>query len=301
MQRRLILSGFIFAALALAAAVPRAVAAATASSTAPVASRDQAAAQHRLDQLWPQVLAEAARPATWAARRPVYARLAAHPSHSEDERTAELSQQVATLETELRYARAIRRATGRDGACWGVALRNCRPLAGGRLASEDGAIDLVWQAQRGFTPEQGVRGGIVVRAPARRATAIVAWSYEGYDWQAPRLVEHRDRQFLAIAGRDVGAGNADLLYRRDGTTWREVQLERWKDDLRTRLPADMDVRKAVDYDFAAMTARMSLWREPDANCCPTGGEALARLDVEDDRLVLVDLKHITAVDLPRLR
>ncbi|MGL4289308.1 MAG: hypothetical protein ACRCVA_23350 [Phreatobacter sp.] len=114
-----------------------------------------------------------------------------------------------------------------------------------------------------------MQGGMVVRAPAGLGAAVVAWSYEGYDWQAPRLLELGDRRFLVIAGRGIGNGNADLLYRRDGTAWREIALEHWKDDLRARLPVDIDVRKGVDYDFARMEARMSPWQFADANCCPT--------------------------------
>lgn len=304
LRRRLILPGLILGVLAVAATARFATAAPTASPAAETAaSPGQVAAQRRLDLLWPQVLAETARPATWAGRRVSHATFAAAARHSSDERTEILNQQVAALEIELRNARAVGRAGRGDGGCWGSALRNCRPLAGGRLTSEDGAINLLWQAQRGFTPEQGMLGGVVVREQARRGAVVIAWSFEGYDWQAPRLVEYRDHQFLVISGRrgGIGGGNADLLYRRDGTAWREIDIDRWKGDLRARLPFDIDVMKAVDYDFARMEARMSLWQLADARCCPTGGEAVARLDLDGDRLVLRDLRRITTVELPASR
>ncbi|MDB5379626.1 MAG: hypothetical protein JWR00_4072 [Rubritepida sp.] len=47
-----------------------------------------------------------------------------------------------------------------------------------------------------------------------------------------------------------------------------------------------------------MTARMSLWRDADGNCCPTGGQALADLRLDGDRLTLIRLRRVSIEDFP---
>jgi hypothetical protein len=51
--------------------------------------------------------------------------------------------------------------------------------------------------------------------------------------------------------------------------------------------------KSVWPDFRKMTAETGLYRNGDANCCPTGGRALIALKVEQNRLVATDIKIVS--------
>ncbi|TCH98195.1 hypothetical protein EJV46_13470 [Roseococcus sp. SYP-B2431] len=263
------------------------------------ATPEVAAAYRAMEPLWRQVLAASLRRATWSARRAELEDEAHWATLSPGDRLAVLATETERLRRELAHRRAVPSRTERLGeGCVGP-LRGCRVLAGGVLRGEDG-MELRWQFQRGFTPETGTTGGLLVFERRGRELHPLTWSFEGYDWQAPRLVEHDDGLLLAANGFRAGSGhgNADLLYRRSGDAWREVELESWKLALPRHLPAGLGVLKGVDYDFARMTARMSLWRDADGHCCPTGGQALADLRLDGDRLVLVRLRRIGLDDFP---
>jgi hypothetical protein len=280
--------------LAVTAAPLLCVLAASAQATPEIA-----AAYRAMAPLWQQVLAVTPRPASWAARRAELEDDATWTTLSPADRLAALQTETGRLRRELAHHRAIPARIERLGeGCVGP-LRGCRVPADGVLRGEDG-IELRWQVQRGFTAEEGTSGGLVVFQRRGRELRPLTWSFEGYDWQAPRLVEHDEGLLLAAIGFRAGSGhgNADLLYRRSGDAWREVELESWKLALPRHLPAGLGVGKGVDYDFARMTARMSLWRDADGNCCPTGGQALADLRLDGNRLVLVRLRRIGLEDFP---
>jgi hypothetical protein len=156
------------------------------------------------------------------------------------------------------------------------------------VASADGTARLLWQSQSGFTEADGVRAGIVLLAEARGGWRAVGWAFEAVSYGAPSLVERDGGWLLTVPGRAGGSGsrNADLLYRLDRGAWREVELEGWKSELAARLPRGLGVWQGVAYDFEGLTARTPLWRDDDANCCPTGGRARLALRIEGDRLVL---------------
>lgn len=268
-------------------------------ATTAKATPEIAAAYRAMAPLWQQVLAVTPRRASWAARRAELEDDATWTTLSPADRLAMLQTETGRLRQELAHHRAIPARIDRLGeGCVGP-LRDCRVPAGGVLRGA-GGIELRWQAQRGFTPETGISGGLVVFERRGRELRALTWSFEGYDWQAPRLVEHDDGLLLAAIGFRAGSshGNADLLYRRSGDAWREVELESWKLVPPRHLPAGLGVLKGVDYDFARMTARMSLWRDADGTCCPTGGQALADLRLDGDRLVLVRLRRIGLEDFP---
>lgn len=260
---------------------------ATAESHAAPGTAGDGPSSRRLAAAWQTAIARTPRPATWTARQKAFE--APRDAASSEPPAARNDDALRRLETERRYAKAMPRTVRRLGkACIGRALRNCQVLGAGQLGP-----DLAWQSQRGFTPQDGLRGGIVLLERQRNGFKLVTWSFEGYDWQEPKLIAAADGSvLLTAAGRVAGTGahNADLLYRRVGKDWREVELESWKDAIEARLPPGFGVWKGVDYDFAAMTAKMAVWRPNDANCCPTGGDAVASFRIDGDRLVLTGLQ-----------
>lgn len=221
----------------------------------------------------------------------------------------EYEDRIEALEEQLRQDRAMRRleqrrdANGRattllprpadlERACLGAVLRNCRVSAAGMAIGEDGRTRILWQLQRGFTEVAGVRDGVVLLAEARGGWRLLGWSFEGHTYEPPRLIAEDGTALLHLPGLAGGSGsrNADLLYRLGAQGWQEVESESWWDALPARLPPGLGVWQAVEYDFAEPAARADLWREGDANCCPTGGRAWLDLRIEGQSVMLAGVR-----------
>ena len=161
--------------------------------------------------------------------------------------------------------------------------------------AESGPIDgfsppLFFQAQR--TPDDPSDGwsGLVIfeQADGDRLQPIVWDGGEGgIVYERPELVRSVAGPLLVIKAEHLGTGhfNADIVMRRVGGRWRDVDTESWKRELARRLPDGRYIAKGVGYDFEALTAGSWVWTETDANCCPSGGYVTAHLALEGDRLV----------------
>ncbi len=206
-----------------------------------------------------------------------------------------------TLTEQLRIERAMQRAWPRgqarlrpplESACIVPVLRDCQVDASGTVVSEDGTIRLLWQRQRGFTPRDGSRAGIVVLEPLGIGWVPLTWAFEGSSYGAPALLRDGDTHLLYIPGRSGGTGRgaADILYAREGRApWREVELISWQRALQARLPAGLTPWQGDSFDPAAMRAVVPLGREADAMCCPSGGLARVELRVEGTRLAIASV------------
>lgn len=172
--------------------------------------------------------------------------------------------------------------------CLGEVLSACRVVATGMAVSEDGRARILWQQQQGHTEANGVSGGLVLLAEVRGGWRLLGWSFEGHRFEAPRLIGEGAALLLHAPGRGGGSGstNADLIYRLGREGWLEIEHESWKEALPARLPRGLGVWQAVDYDLEAPGARGLLWRDDDANCCPTGGSAFFDLAIEGRSLRL---------------
>lgn len=219
------------------------------------------------------------------------------------------AERIAALEESLRQARAIRRIEQRRGPdgrmvaapggviprpagiehrCLGAALQGCRVVGAGVALGEDGRTRVHWQIQQGFTEADGVRSGIVLLAEAAGGLRLLGWSFEGHGYEAPRLLANEGGTLLHVRGMAGGMGraNGDLLFRQGPRGWEEIETESWKSALPGRLPPGLELRQAVTYDFAEMSAEARLARAEDANCCPSGGGAMLDFRIEGQALVL---------------
>lgn len=95
---------------------------------------------------------------------------------------------------------------------------------------------------------------------------------------------------LEIAIDGTGAGNASEYFLRVGRRWLPIEAESWLKDLTRRLPADVELWKGVWPKLETMTAEVGLYHRSDANCCPTGGRAVAKLALRSRRIVLVSVQ-----------
>lgn len=190
------------------------------------------------------------------------------------------------------HGRALRTdAAGLARGCLDFGLMACSAARGGWLTAPGGAR-LYWQVQDGATEEDGITGGVVLLAEgADGRLAPVAWAFHGAHYEPPVLIEHETGLYVAAAGVIAGTGafNADVLFRwTPGAVAPLVQIdnESWRDGLDARLPDGLEAWKGVAFDYESLTAVTALWQDDDANCCPTGGEAVLTFALEGDRLVL---------------
>ncbi|MFL9841472.1 hypothetical protein ABS767_10900 [Sphingomonas sp. ST-64] len=95
---------------------------------------------------------------------------------------------------------------------------------------------------------------------------------------------------LAERFRDHIAELDKALAQASGVRAMVKTLESWRDALPTRLPKGFGIWKGVDYDFEGLGASSKLWRDKDANCCPSGGDALIDFAIEGRSLVLKDVR-----------
>lgn len=105
----------------------------------------------------------------------------------------------------------------------------------------------------------------------------------------PEIIVTGGQTLLHIPGHLEGTGNfnAESLWLIDsGPTAEEIDLTTWLRDLAKRLPAGLSALKGIYPDYRKMTARTSLWKAGDANCCPSGGQATIRLTLKGRQLTI---------------
>lgn len=115
----------------------------------------------------------------------------------------------------------------------------------------------------------------------------------GADWfEEPKLLHVADNDVLYLPHRFSGTGavNEDqYLLLRNGR-WNEIDTESWRDELNKRLPAGTGIWKGVELDLQKMRAESALWKDGDANCCPSGGKVQIDFALRDLRLEIEDVR-----------
>lgn len=117
------------------------------------------------------------------------------------------------------------------------------------------------------------------------------WPAEAHESPSGRLI----RIPLRFSG--TGGFNGDIYFLREGGAWREVDASSWLATL--RLPPGHNVWKGVVIDPRDFSARSSVWREGDGNCCPSGGEVRVRLRIEGRVFAIDRQEYSPVVAMPR--
>lgn len=122
---------------------------------------------------------------------------------------------------------------------------------------------------------------------ADRTDLNVGW------FEEPRFIRGGQGLLLKIPHRAATTATAsvDNILKWETTGWRLIDTQSWVDDLETRLPGGCSVIRETLVNFEEMKASNYLWKESDANCCPTCGRFSATLALEEGRLVIKDLQH----------
>lgn len=171
--------------------------------------------------------------------------------------------------------------------CAEVGIAGCKVEASGKVAGSAPFGGLVYQVQVPGSEDEWRRGVVVLREIAGRLKPVF-WNYEGDIPGVPSVVTTPQGPLLVIPARHGGTGafNAELVLRRAGDGWRDLEIDAWRPAFNRQLPKEVGVWKGVEYDWKTLTMASSLWKDSDVNCCPTGGRAKAVLTVDGDRLAL---------------
>lgn len=191
-----------------------------------------------------------------------------------------------------------------NSECIFTQFKNCKVIASGFLnvdwGDNSGAPRLAWQTQSGHTDEFGVAQGFVLLEHDGDGWSVFDRGFDGAGVFPPLLGV--DGETLHLPGYSAGTGayNVDRLYvlNEDGAaTWKRVDLDQWLNTIDEELPDGLQIWKGVDYGFnewfyGSLTARTPLWKQEDANCCPSGGWAIIHFDIDRDNVLIA-----TRVDL----
>lgn len=90
----------------------------------------------------------------------------------------------------------------------------------------------------------------------------------------------------------TGNMNRDLVLHWTGTQWQQIDAGKWISDL--QLPPCYGIWKGRRLDLDTWQVTSAVWADGDANCCPTGGEIHATLELRD-RAIRVATQRPTLV------
>jgi hypothetical protein len=117
----------------------------------------------------------------------------------------------------------------------------------------------------------------------------------GVSWfEEPKVIENEYGKILVIPERlsGTGAGTNDrfLIWMRG--RWQKIDSGSWRKDLAAKLPEGHGVWKGIHVDIKTMKFQSPLWRDGDANCCPTGGKVLVDLTLKDRRFEIREFRLV---------
>jgi hypothetical protein len=143
--------------------------------------------------------------------------------------------------------------------------------------------DRSYWADRGLAVFVQGRGSGDLRLLFERVRDIGA-----YRARPPQIVSHEGRTILYLPIEVDGTGhfNESEYYLREAGVWQRIEAEGWKEELKRRIPAGLGLWKGIWPDVTTLKAEAGLYRDSDANCCPSGGTARIQLAIRRRRFVI---------------
>jgi hypothetical protein len=77
----------------------------------------------------------------------------------------------------------------------------------------------------------------------------------------------------------TGNMNRDVVLHWTGTEWQQIDVQRWPSEL--QLPRCYGIWKGRRVNLDTWQLTSPVWADGDANCCPTGGDVHATLELRD--------------------
>lgn len=176
--------------------------------------------------------------------------------------------------------------------CAIIAVTPCKVEAAGKVAGSDAWGGLFYQLQGPTSDDEWSRGVVVLKPGAGGVLTPLMWNFRGDIPATPAIVQSPDGPLLVLPSTHAGTGrfNAELLFRPVSGGWRDLDIDAWRPAFDKGLAPGIGVWKGVPYDWKSLTLMTGLWQDSDANCCPTGGSAEARLTVRGDQLALKSMR-----------
>jgi hypothetical protein len=107
-------------------------------------------------------------------------------------------------------------------------------------------------------------------------------------YEKPEIIENPADTllYIPIAIDGTGAGNESEYYLREKGEWKPIEAKEWLTELQQRIPQGLQIWKGIWPDLHTLRAEAGLYREKDANCCPTGGVARIQLEIRAGQFVI---------------
>ncbi len=172
----------------------------------------------------------------------------------------------------------------------GVLLNRCQNVANlcsfGRLGTVDGReIYYLTMRQPDSLPERQTRTVILdgVAASSDPLRPLLEVSFQEGILGGGAAEFHSTDAGPVIAIRiDVpgtGAFNNDVVLQWTGGRWAQIDANKWVSEI--TLPPCYAIWKGRRADLKTMRGQSSVWVAGDANCCPSGGDVTAALEIRD--------------------
>ncbi|MES2036094.1 MAG: hypothetical protein V4466_18150 [Pseudomonadota bacterium] len=172
--------------------------------------------------------------------------------------------------------------------CIDVAITGCKVESSGPVPGSAPYGGLFFQLQGPSSEDGFTRGVVVLQADRPGFLKPVMWNFDGDIPAPPEVVASPAGPLLIVPSIHGGTGvfNAELIFRPVAGGWRDLEIDAWRKPFDRQLPAGVGVWKGVIYDWKTLTMETMLWKDDDANCCPSGGSAEAAFAIQGDRLTL---------------
>ena len=127
-----------------------------------------------------------------------------------------------------------------------------------------------------------------------RIFKVIGWvAAESATIGKPYVIDGDGKTYLTVPKVEYGssAPSTDVVLAKFGAVdiWREIDAQSWFKELGRRFPRGLMPRSAYSLDLLTMRATVSIAKEGDLNCCPTGGTAEVGLVLKGDTLVIDSL------------
>lgn len=106
----------------------------------------------------------------------------------------------------------------------------------------------------------------------------------------PLIVISGDERVMSLSAHDPAGALSKSYYLWRSDHWMPMDAQGWQHGLAGKLPVGASVRQAAWPDLETMSARVNLFRENDADCCPTGGLANVELGLVKETFAIRQVK-----------
>jgi uncharacterized protein len=117
-------------------------------------------------------------------------------------------------------------------------------------------------------------------------------------YEKPGIVESPYGKVLHIPGVVSGTGSYNVsnyyIWDEQAKVWMDLDTTSWLKDVEKLAKGGTYLSHGVWPDLKTMTVELSLSREDDPNCCPTGGEVIVALGIKDNAFIIKSFRLIPA-------